>query len=83
MASLYSNENLSIDLVDILREFNHDVLASYQASQANQGIPDEEVLAGFPRLRVAPDVMVIFNVQPGGRDNYKTWEEGQVPAVIY
>jgi hypothetical protein len=27
--------------------------------------------------------MVIFNVQPGGRDNYKTWEEGQVPAVIF
>jgi Uma2 family endonuclease len=38
---------------------------------------------GFPRLRVAPDVMVIFNVEPGGRDNYKTWEEGQVPSVIF
>jgi Uma2 family endonuclease len=38
---------------------------------------------GFPRLRVAPDVMVIFDVQPGGRDNYKTWEEGQAPAVIF
>jgi Uma2 family endonuclease len=38
---------------------------------------------GFPRLRVAPDVMVIFNVAPGGRDNYKTWEEGQVPSVIF
>jgi Uma2 family endonuclease len=38
---------------------------------------------GFPRLRVAPDVMVIFNVEPGGRDNYKIWEEGQVPAVIF
>jgi Uma2 family endonuclease len=38
---------------------------------------------GFPRLRVAPDVMVIFNVQPGGRDNYKTWEEGQVPSVVF
>ncbi len=38
---------------------------------------------GFPRLRVAPDVMVIFNVAPGGRDNYKTWIEGQVPAVIF
>jgi Uma2 family endonuclease len=38
---------------------------------------------GFPRLRVAPDVMVIFNVQPGGRDNFKTWEEGQVPAVVF
>jgi Uma2 family endonuclease len=38
---------------------------------------------GFPKLRVAPDVMVIFNVEPGGRDNYKTWEEQQVPAVVF
>lgn len=38
---------------------------------------------GFPRLRVAPDVMVIFNVAPGGRDNYKIWEEEQVPVVIF
>jgi Uma2 family endonuclease len=38
---------------------------------------------GFPRLRVAPDVMVILGVAPGGRDNYKTWVEGQVPAVIF
>ncbi len=37
----------------------------------------------FPRLRVAPDVMVIFNVAPGGRDNYKIWEEGEVPSVIF
>lgn len=38
---------------------------------------------GFPKLRVAPDVMVIFNVAPGGRDNYKIWEEKQVPSVIF
>ena len=38
---------------------------------------------GFPSLRVAPDVMVIFDVAPGGRDNYKIWEEGQVPVVIF
>jgi Uma2 family endonuclease len=38
---------------------------------------------GFPKLRVAPDVMVIFDVPPGGRDNYKIWEEGQVPTVIF
>ncbi|MGA7933703.1 MAG: Uma2 family endonuclease, partial [Kovacikia sp.] len=38
---------------------------------------------GFPRLRIAPDVMVIFDVAPGGRDNYKIWEEGQVPVVIF
>ena len=38
---------------------------------------------GFPKLRVAPDVMVIFDVPPGGRDNYKVWEEGQVPKVVF
>ncbi len=38
---------------------------------------------GYPKLRVAPDTMVIFNVEPGGRDNYKIWEEGQVPSVIF
>lgn len=38
---------------------------------------------GFPKLRVASDVMVIFDVAPGGRDNYKIWEEGQVPIVIF
>jgi hypothetical protein len=38
---------------------------------------------GMPRLRCAPDVMVIFDVEPGGRDNYKIWEEGQVPVVIF
>ena len=38
---------------------------------------------GFPRLRVAPDVMVIFDVEPGGRDNYKIWQEQQVPVVIF
>jgi Uma2 family endonuclease len=38
---------------------------------------------GFPKLRVAPDIMVIFDVPPGPRDNYKIWVEGQVPAVIF
>ncbi|HEY9705329.1 MAG TPA: Uma2 family endonuclease [Allocoleopsis sp.] len=38
---------------------------------------------GFPKIRVAPDVMVIFDVTPGGRDNYKIWEERSVPKVIF
>jgi Uma2 family endonuclease len=38
---------------------------------------------GRPKKRIAPDVMVIFNVEPGGRDNYKIWEEGEVPSVIF
>ena len=38
---------------------------------------------GYPKLRVAPDVMVVFDVTPDGRPNYKIWEEGQVPKVIF
>ncbi|MGQ9873340.1 hypothetical protein [Leptodesmis sp.] len=38
---------------------------------------------GYPKLRVAPNVVVILNVTPGPRDNYKIWEEGQLPAVIF
>lgn len=38
---------------------------------------------GFPKLRVAPDVMVIFDVEPGDRDSYKIWEESQTPTVIF
>jgi Uma2 family endonuclease len=38
---------------------------------------------GNPKLRTAPDVMVIFNVEPGGRDNYKIWQEGEVPQVAF
>ncbi len=38
---------------------------------------------GYPKLRVAPDVMVIFDVAPGGRPNYKIWEERQIPRVIF
>ncbi len=38
---------------------------------------------GFPKMRVAPDVMVIYDVAPGGRDNYKMWEEGQAPSVVF
>lgn len=38
---------------------------------------------GLPNLRIAPDVMVIFDVEPGGRDSYKIWEEGSVPAVVF
>ncbi len=38
---------------------------------------------GNPSKRVAPDVFVIFDVAPGGRDNYKIWEEGSVPSIAF
>jgi predicted nuclease of predicted toxin-antitoxin system len=44
MFSLYSNENFPLDMVEILRNFGYDILTSYAAGQANQGIPDEAVL---------------------------------------
>jgi Uma2 family endonuclease len=38
---------------------------------------------GNPNKRIAPDVFVIFDVEPGGRDSYKIWEEGSVPSVTF
>ena len=45
MASFYTNENFPIKLVNYLREMGHDVLTSHEAGNANQRIPDEDVLA--------------------------------------
>ncbi|MBV6625561.1 MAG: Uma2 family endonuclease [Rivularia sp. (in: Bacteria)] len=62
-----------------------EVLKQYLANRQATVLGDQFLYysQGFPRLRVAPDVMVIFDVAPGGRDNYKLWEEGQVPSVIF
>ncbi len=40
----YSNENFPIVMVNLLRAEGHDVLTSYEAGQANQRIPDDQVL---------------------------------------
>ena len=39
-------------------------------------------IEGNPRARVAPDVMVVFGIEPGMRRSYKLWEEGQAPGII-
>ena len=65
-----------IDAVVILRQ----LLAERAIVLADQFLYYAQ---GFPKLRVAPDIMVIFDVPLGARDNYKTWEEGQMPAVIF
>ncbi|MEG5051196.1 MULTISPECIES: DUF5615 family PIN-like protein [unclassified Microcoleus] len=44
MLKFYSNENFPIAMVDLLRARGYDVLTSYEAGQANQKIPDDEVL---------------------------------------
>jgi predicted nuclease of predicted toxin-antitoxin system len=42
--SFYSNENFALDMVKMLRKLGHTVITSYDAGQANQSIPDYEVL---------------------------------------
>lgn len=37
MARLYANENMDLEVVEILRSFNHDVLITFEAGKANQG----------------------------------------------
>ena len=61
------------------------VLRQYLAQQQAIVLADQFLYyaQGFPKLRVVPDIMVIWGVPPGPRDNYKTWQEGSVPAVIF
>ena len=63
--------------IEVLRQYLEDVQACVLG---NQFLYYSE---GFPRLKCAPDVMVIFDVEPGSRDNYKIWEEGEVPRVAF
>jgi Uma2 family endonuclease len=62
-----------------------EVLRVYLIGQQATVLADQYLyyVEGNPQRRVAPDVMVIFNVEPGGRDSYKIWEEGEVPRVVF
>ncbi|WP_017306553.1 DUF5615 family PIN-like protein [Spirulina subsalsa] len=44
MFRFYGNENLAFQVVNGLRQLGYDILTSYEAGNANQGIPDEQVL---------------------------------------
>ena len=44
MAMLYANEQFPRQVVQRLWEFGHDVLTVLEAGQANQRIPDDQVL---------------------------------------
>jgi len=44
VARLYANENFPQPAVQALRDLGHDVLTSLEAGNANQGIPDDEVV---------------------------------------
>ena len=44
MARLYSNENFPLPVVEALRALGHDVLTIQETGQADQALPDDEVL---------------------------------------
>jgi predicted nuclease of predicted toxin-antitoxin system len=41
----YADENFALRTVIELRDIGHDVLTAFEDGKANQGIPDDEVLA--------------------------------------
>ena len=63
--------------IEVLRQYLEDVQACVLGNQFLY------YSQGFPRLKCAPDVMVIFNVEPGSRDSYKIWDEGEIPSVVF
>ncbi len=77
MAETYLHLYALLTTLEVLKQYLEGQQATVLANQYLYYAP------GVPTARVAPDVMVIFGVEPGGRDNYKTWEEGQVPSVIF
>jgi predicted nuclease of predicted toxin-antitoxin system len=44
IARMYSNENFPLPVVEALRLLGHDVLTTRDTGQANEGIPDDDVL---------------------------------------
>ncbi len=77
VAETYDHLYAILTTLEVLKQYLADRRATVLANQYLY------YAQGFSKLRVAPDVMVIFDVEPGGRDNYKIWEEGQVPKVIF
>ncbi|NEO66548.1 MAG: hypothetical protein F6J98_41720 [Moorea sp. SIO4G2] len=45
MATLYADQQFPLKATQHLRTLTHDVLTAQEAGNANQGIPDDEVLA--------------------------------------
>jgi Uma2 family endonuclease len=77
LAESYDHLYAILTILEVLRVY---LVGQRATVLANQFLYYVE---GNPQRRVAPDVMVIFNVEPGGRDSYKIWEEGEVPQVVF
>jgi Uma2 family endonuclease len=77
VAETYDHLYAILTTLEVLRMYLKGTQATVLANQFLYYVQE------FPKLRVAPDVMVIYDVEPGGRDNYKVWQEKQVPKVVF
>ena len=77
LAETYDHLYAILTTLEVLKQYLQDRRATVLANQ------NLFYAQGYPKLRVAPDVMVIYDVEPGGRDSYKLWEERQVPQVVF
>lgn len=77
LAETYAHLWAIISILEVLTDYLQDQEAMVLSNQFLYYVE------GDPKKRVAPDVMVIFGVPYGPRDNYKIWEEGAVPSVVF
>lgn len=79
MALLYADENFDYPVVAQLRSLGHDVLTAQQAGQAQQGIPDPQVLAFAATLGRA---VLTFNRRHFVRLHQRTISGGSHAGII-
>jgi Uma2 family endonuclease len=77
LAETFAHVYAILMALEVLKQFLEGQQATVLANQFMYYIKE-----GAKR-RVAPDVMVIFGVEPGGRDSYIIEKEGAVPSVIF
>jgi len=77
VAESYDHLYAILIILEVLRQYLKGRQATVLGNQFLYYLEDE------PESRTAPDVMVIFDVAPGGRDSYKIWEEGSTPKVVF
>lgn len=77
LAETFAHVYAILMALEVLKQFLEGQQATVLANQFMYYLKE-----GAKR-RVAPDVMVIFGVKPGGRDSYVIEKEGAVPSVVF
>ena len=70
---LYADENFERPVVEKLREKGYDILTAQEAGNANQGIPDDDVLVfaiGESRAVITLNYNDFKNLHKQGRNHY-------------